>query len=163
MPVQKCIFPIFGNASQTSRFIFRTWKFYIEKLSILYKSRLRTQKTVRNLLDLGVEETGDVVALCFGSKAFPANEDEGSARRRRRTSKTDAHVDVYGLVANERAPMDDEGRDCPFDTANRSSQMRAYGVANRCAPKLAHGRGRAANRLSKGERTDIEVKGTGPG
>ncbi len=126
MPVQKCIFPIFGNASQTSRFIFRAWKFYIEKLSILYKSRLRTQKTVRNLLDLGVEETGDVVALCFGSKAFLANADGGSARRSRRTSKTDAHVDVYGLVANERAPMDDEGRDCRSTPQPRFTDARLW-------------------------------------
>ena len=132
MPVQKCIFPIFGNASQTSRFIFRTWKFYIEKLSILYKSRLRTQKTVRNLLDLGVEETGDVVALCFGSKAFLANADGGSARRRRRTSKTDAHVDVYGLVANERAPMDDEGRDCRSTPPTRLTDAHLWSRQTLC-------------------------------
>ena len=81
-----------------------------------------------------MEETGDVVALCFGSKAFLANEDGGSARRRRRTSKTDAHVDVYGLVANERAPMDDEGRDCrstPPTAAHRCAPMESPTVAHR--------------------------------
>ena len=127
-------FPSFGNASQTSRFIFRTWKFYIEKLSILYKSRLRTQKTVRNLLDLGVEETGDVVALCFGSKASrqtkmkEAPVDAAEPRRQMRMSTS------TGSSPTNARPWTTKGetaRSTPPTAAHRCAPMESPTVADR--------------------------------
>ena len=145
-------------------------KIYLSHLEVLYRETFDSvQKSLENAKDSskppGLERGRN------GRRRRPLLWIYGFPGKRRRRKRPSTPPDLEDRCACRRLRARRQrtrayGRRrarLPFDTANRGSQMRAYGVANRCAPKLAHGQGRAANRLSKGERADMEVKGTGPG